>query len=134
MEPDGISIYKDKNDKYRLIIFDAKYRVIEVESSITGQPGIGEITKQYLYQLAYKEFFKKYGFKKNSIRNCFLMPTEQDKVEKRGIVKMDMLEKLGLKNIQVILLPAHIMYDLYLKNKKLFDIYPEVFKCIISEE
>ena len=134
LEPDGISIYKDKNDKFSFIIFDAKYRVIEVESSITGQPGIGEITKQYLYQLAYKEFFKKYGFKKNSIRNCFLMPTEQDKVEKRGIVKMYMLEKLGLKNIQVILLPAHIMYDLYLKNKKLFEIYPEVFECIISEE
>ena len=133
LKPDGIAVYKDESDEFRFIIFDAKYRMIEAESGITGEPGIGEITKQYLYQLAYKKFLKRHGFKKNSVRNCFLLPTEQDKVEQMGIVKMDMLEKLGLKNIQVISLPAKIMYDLYLDNKKSYDIYPEIFTYIISE-
>lgn len=40
-------------------IFDAKYYVIKLEESeVSGQPGIGDITKQYLYQRACLSFFR----------------------------------------------------------------------------
>lgn len=118
--PDIISIYKDKNEEFRFIIFDAKYYKIKLEKQkIQGQPGIESITKQYLYQLSYKRFLEEHGFKKNSIRNCFLLPTDGDNIGKLGVVRMSMLDEIGLESIQIRLLPARKVYDLYLKNKKI---------------
>lgn len=112
--PDIISIQGNK-----FMIFDAKYYVLRmVENvSISGQPGIESITKQYLYQLAYKKFIVDHDF--NIIRNCFLMPTEDQNVINKGIVYMDMLSSLGLEPIQVRLIPARKVYNLYITNKKL---------------
>ena len=88
---------------------------------MTGQPGIESVTKQYLYQLAYKKFLEEHGFEKNNIRNCFLLPTENSEVEEFGSVSMEMLTTLGLEKIQVRLLPAEVIYSKYLKKTK-FDI------------
>ena len=46
------------------------------------------------------------------------MPTEKDEVVNKGVAKMDMLESLGLENIQIFLMPAKTMYDCYLSKKK----------------
>lgn len=120
--PDLISIYKDNNQEHKLIIFDAKYYTIKINGkSIIGQPGIESVTKQYLYQLAYKKFLEEHGFEKNNIRNCFLLPTENSEVEEFGSVSMEMLTTLGLEKIQVRLLPAEVIYSKYLKKTK-FDI------------
>ena len=120
--PDLISIYQDNNQEHKFIIFDAKYYVIKlIGKSMIGQPGIESITKQYLYQLAYKKFLEDHKFEQNNVRNCFLLPTENLEVEELGNVSMNMLTTLGLEKIQVRLLPAELIYSKYLKKTK-FDI------------
>lgn len=120
--PDLISMYHDNNQEYKFIIFDAKYYTIKIiGETILGQPGIESITKQYLYQLAYKKFLEDHGFEQKNIRNCFLLPTENSEVEDFGSVSMEMLTTLGLEKIQVRLLPAEVIYSKYLKKAK-FDI------------
>lgn len=101
------------------LIFDAKYYNIQLEKgkSLRGNPGVGDVTKQYLYQLAYRNFIKEHNI--TVVRNCFLMPTEQEAIIKKGVAKMEMLEALGLENIQIRLLPAKVLYDFYLNQKKI---------------
>ena len=116
--PDLVSIHK-MNNLHQFIIFDAKYYNIQLEQGkeLRGQPGIGDITKQYLYQLAYRKFVNDHGIQ--DVKNCFLMPTEQRSVIDKGYVNIEMLDALGLQNIQIRLLPAELMYSHYLANEKM---------------
>ena len=108
--PDLITISED-----RFIIFDAKYYNLYMEKdALRGQPGIESITKQYLYQLAYKDFMQKHGLTK--VSNCFLFPTEKDEYIDKGYAELEMLHALGLENIAVWLLPAHKVFDCYLSG------------------
>lgn len=116
--PDLITI-SNQNGEDWFIIFDAKYYnlQLEKEKNLRGNPGIGDVTKQYLYQLAYSEFIRKHNI--SVVKNCFLMPTESDGVQIKGTVKMEMLENFGLENIQIRLLPADEMFSCYLRRKKI---------------
>jgi len=116
--PDFISIVKIDDD-YQFLIFDAKYYCIQLEpdKKLSGNPGIESITKQYLYQLAYKEFVEAHGIK--VVRNCFLMPTSDSDVIEKGQVSLRMLKQLDLQDIQIRLLPADMIYQFYLNNDKL---------------
>lgn len=111
--PDLITI-SCQNEKMQFVIFDAKYYNINLEKGeeLRGNPGVGDVTKQYLYQLAYKKFI--FDHQIEIVKNCFLMPTEDDIIVKKGKVKMDMLSNLGLQDIQIRLLPAETMYNYYL--------------------
>lgn len=111
--PDLISI-PCIDGKEWFIIFDAKYYNLQLEKgkSLRGNPGVGDVTKQYLYQLAYKDFINAHGIAE--VRNCFLMPTEKKDIVKKGCARMAMLEALNLKNIQIRLIPAAELYDNYL--------------------
>lgn len=113
--PDIISIVQ-VDGNYQFIIFDAKYYNIKLEphKQLSGQPGIESITKQYLYQLAYMPFIEKH--KIHTVRNCFLMPTESDKIIEKGTASLTMLSNLGLQDIQIRLLPAKQMYRHYIEN------------------
>ncbi|MDE7183950.1 MAG: LlaJI family restriction endonuclease [Lachnospiraceae bacterium] len=112
--PDLITITADQ-----FIIFDAKYYNAQLISGQIpkGQPGIESVTKQYLYQLAYQKFINDQGFKE--VKNCFLMPTENDEVELKGEASMEMLSNLGLQNIKVRFIPATMAYDHYLSGQKM---------------
>jgi len=112
--PDIISI-----DGAQFVIFDAKYynAVLNAGESPKGQPGIESVTKQYLYQLAYKKFIEDHGF--DRVRNCFLLPTEEDEVLEKGEAVLKMLEELGLENIKVRFIPAKNAYDYYLSGRKM---------------
>ena len=103
----------------QFIIIDAKYYTpkLELGKVPEGQPGIESITKQYLYQLAYQPFIEQHGFK--TVRNCFVMPTDSPEVEKRGEVRLDMFTQMGLAPIEVRFLPAHWVFELYLKGEKI---------------
>ena len=116
--PDLISIPKIGNEDY-FLIFDAKYYNLRLEhgKTLSGNPGVGDVTKQYMYQLAYKNFIKAHNIA--VVKNCFLMPTEKDEIINKGTAKMSMLEALGLVNIQIRLLPARMMYEYYLSQKKI---------------
>lgn len=123
LTPDLITIHRD-GAKCDFIIFDAKYYNIQLEVNLPlgGQPGIGDVTKQYLYQLAYRKFVE--ANKIDKVRNCFLIPTEDDGIEgvvKKGSVRMNMLGTLGLEQIQIRLLSAKRMYAYYLAKQR-FDI------------
>ena len=112
--PDLISV----TDKH-FIIFDAKYYNARLESgkSPEGQPGIESITKQYLYQMAYKEFIDDHKF--TTVKNCFLMPTENRDIENHGEISMEMFLKHKLESIKVRFLPANMAYDYYLSGRKM---------------
>ena len=116
--PDLISIPQVNGTDY-FLIFDAKYYNIQLEKgkSLRGNPGVGDVTKQYLYQLAYKDFIKIHNIA--VVKNCFLMPTEKSEIIKKGTARMSMLESLGLENIQIRLIPASMLYEKYLTKGKI---------------
>ncbi len=116
--PDLISI-PQINGADHFLIFDAKYYNIQLEKgkSLRGNPGVGDVTKQYLYQLAYRDFIKAHNI--SVVKNCFLMPTEKNEIIKKGTARMPMLEALGLENIQIRLIPASMLYDHYLLKSKI---------------
>ncbi len=116
--PDLITIAR-VNGETQFIIFDAKYynaKLVE-NNAPKGHPGIESVTKQYLYQLAYQEFIDDHGF--SAVRNCFLMPTEEDAIIDKGEASMKMLSGLGLQNIKVRFLPARDAYECYLSGRKM---------------
>lgn len=110
-------------DDETFLILDAKYYILNrQDGKFDGQPGIGDITKQYLYQLAYEDFRKCAKFER--VKNAFLMPSFDSKIKNIGCVELNMLHKLWgeesdkqLENIQIILLPARDMNRLYLNNE-----------------
>ena len=116
--PDLVSICK-VNDQHQFIIFDAKYYNAHLKKGVvpTGQPGIESVTKQYLYQLAYQQFIKDHNF--YSVKNCFLLPTENNKIEDKGEVRMEMLSNLGLQDIKTRLIPTTMAYEFYLSGRKM---------------
>ncbi|MFK4841245.1 LlaJI family restriction endonuclease [Lactococcus petauri] len=116
LKPDIVAINRE-GDNYQFVILDAKYYNLTLEKDkLLGYPGVGDITKQYLYQLAYKNFIDKVGF--SAVKNCFLMPTDDEEIVSVGYVNMKMLDDLGLESIQIRKLPAVEIYDDYLRNKK----------------
>lgn len=100
----------------QFLIFDAKYYTpkLELNQKPEHQPGIESVTKQYLYQLAYKDFIKAYEF--TDIKNCFLMPTEKEDVQNMGTVTMKMFRDLNLTDIEVRYIPATTAYRYYLSG------------------
>lgn len=116
--PDLVSIVKTENS-FKFIIFDAKYYTATLENGkpISEYPGIESVTKQYLYQLAYKQFVADHQIE--CIHNCFLMPTEEESMLDKGYVSLSMLDNLGLEKIKIRFLPATQMYSHYLMNKKI---------------
>lgn len=112
LTPDIISI-KDGE----LAIYDAKYYNIHLDDKrLSGQPGIESITKQYLYELAYKEFARE-----NHLvitENAFLLPCDGDEEVHLGVAgfaPLDNLIGISLQQIKVILKPCDLMYRKYLE-------------------
>jgi hypothetical protein len=114
--PDIVTI-QGKGKDARFFIFDAKYynAVLDVGKVPKGQPGIESITKQYLYQLAYKQFTNDH--KIAFVRNCFLLPTEMNEITAKGFASLAILDNLDLQQIQVRYLPAKMVYEHYLGNR-----------------
>lgn len=117
-EPDLITIQDNK-----FIILDAKYYCPKIENNqISRQPGIESITKQYMYQLAFKEFIEVHNL---NVKNCFLYPAD-DVVDfeenkycyNKGTVKLEILDILnvGLLPIENKFLQASTLYNHYLSN------------------
>lgn len=95
------------------IILDAKYYKLKFSvNKLSGQPGLESITKQYLYELAYREFIEKHEF--NGVKNAFLFPKYDGEIENLGHVELKILS--DLENIQIIMLPADMINKHYLDN------------------
>lgn len=116
--PDLITIHQEQGQDW-FIIFDAKYYLLQLEKGkgLRGNPGVGDVTKQYLYQLAYRKFIQDHNIA--VVKNCFLMPTEKDEIVVKGVARMDMLSALGLEDIQIRQIPAGMLFSHYLGRKRI---------------
>lgn len=117
--PDLIGIFKD-GEEYGFWMFDAKYYNIDFKkNNVKNNPGVEDVTKQYLYQLAYRDFIKSNGyiFKEN----IFLFPSDKEEILNIGQASMGILAGIGdgLRDIELVKLPAKNAYDLYLKEEVL---------------
>ncbi len=117
--PDLITIYHQEGERC-FAILDAKYYRIRLERGrVSGQPGIGDITKQYLYQLAYEDFIQDMGY--DRVQNAFLFPGCGEEAEYLGQVELAMLAsagRKGLSHIAAVRLPAVRLYDAYLAGRE----------------
>ena len=150
--PDLVCIFPYENN-YCFGIFDAKYYNIHFyvgksdnKNYVTGQPGVGDITKQYLYQLAYMDFIREQKYK--YVTNMFLCPcsfddeviTDKNSVVNYGYVELNMLHNLGtlkLVNILVLKLAAERMFELYLHGKNIDNLasfLPEQTVSLVEHE
>lgn len=74
LRPDFVALDKEEKTLY---ILDAKYYVPDFNSKrMTGLPGVGDINKQHLYQVAYHSLIKRNGWR---LVNALLMPDRMPK-------------------------------------------------------
>ena len=114
--PDTISIQDSL-----FMIFDAKYYLLKVEEKgLYNNPGIGDVTKQFLYQLAYKDLVSTQE-KDLVVKNFFVMPTESETDLDFGSVTMEIFtgNPLKLSPIYIIKLNVAEVYCAYLKGSPL---------------
>ena len=102
--------------KRSLLILDAKYYNLRVEhGNLKGNPGINDITKQYLYHTALKKYIDKNNI--NNVINVFLFPSEL-KTYIQGKVVLDFMKQFSPININLIQLNASEVINMYCSYKK----------------
>jgi hypothetical protein len=117
LKPDVISMFRSNRKNY-FIISDAKYYKIHLtDTLLSGNPGVGDVTKQYLYQLALKKLMADKNV--DRIHNVLLFPTEEDTIEYIGEVSIEFLKGLDLEDIMLVKLPVHIVFNLYITYERL---------------
>lgn len=70
--PDAIALVDGRNDERLFCIYDAKYYVPSADGKMRHQPGLESVSKQFLYQSAYRGFVKTHAF--DRVVNAFLVP------------------------------------------------------------
>ena len=106
------------NEKKYLLILDAKYYNIVFSNKIVKyNPGIADISKQYLYKLALDKYIKENNIKE--IENIFLFPT-YDNDTLMGYVSLDFMKKVTTSEEKVKLVKLNVekLIDLYCKKEK----------------
>lgn len=109
-------VFEENDD---LHIYDAKYYETEFDEKgklKNSAPGIGDISKQFLYEESYRAYYKKAGIKKNRYYNAFLFPTEETHHSYIGEVSFEIFQG---KKIELFKLSTEKMYKNYLKDLKL---------------
>jgi len=92
LEPDFVATQVDLDGNKNLIILDAKYYLPEFANGrVKNQPGVGDVDKQLLYQLAYSPLSK-------AIRNAFVFPGYGDELP---VDRMDALPSRLFATIKV---------------------------------
>lgn len=99
-----------------LLILDAKYYNLRIENEcLKGNPGIDDITKQYLYHTALKKYIEKNNI--NKVINAFLFPCEL-KTNVQGEVVLDFMKQFSDININLIKLNMDEVINMYCCYKK----------------
>lgn len=129
--PDAVSIVND-GGKSIFCIYDAKYYVPSLSGRIRRQPGLESVTKQFLYQAAYRPFVKDHGF--DAVVNAFLVPACDNELRKLARVSfprvMGRVEPPLSNHIVMWSLPACEVFDAYLRNERIDDgILNEMVAC-----
>lgn len=109
-------VFEENDD---LHIYDAKYYETEFDEKgklKNSAPGIGDISKQFLYEESYRAYYKKVGVEKKRYYNAFLFPTEETQHSYIGEVSFKIFPG---KKIELFKLSTEKMYKNYLKDLKL---------------
>lgn len=119
--PDTVSIAVDDRGRKVFCIYDAKYYVPTTSGAMKYQPGLESVTKQFLYQSAYKGFVLDHGF--DYVTNAFLVPGNVDKPKLMARVSFPGViarEEHPLSNfIAMWTLPASEVFETYLRGELL---------------
>ena len=111
-----LDILKISDNKKTMNIYDAKYYLPNISNNtISGQPGIQDISKQFCYELAFKELKNKSLI--TDIKNYFIMPKTQN-IEDTS-VSMSMFNSLGLGDIKVKFVDPKEVFKAYLSGSTL---------------
>lgn len=97
-------------------IYDAKYYLISfANNKINGQPGVSDITKQYLYELTYKELAEENGY---SFINRFIVPIDNKQQDNQLIAKasFSIFDMYNLSDIVVLARDCETIYEQYLSK------------------
>ncbi|WP_300347703.1 LlaJI family restriction endonuclease [Clostridium sp.] len=117
LTPDVLKVTEYNGEKY-LLILDAKYyNVIVEENKIKGNPGIEDITKQYLYHSALKYYMSKECINENNVINAFLFPSELESYI-QGEVKIGFMHEFSNNQINLVQLNVNEVIDMYCNNKR----------------
>ncbi len=119
--PDMIAVGEVAGE-FEFDIFDAKYYNTFIDANgAKGQPGVESIVKQYVYQMAFRDFIEKSGIDQNKVNNCFIMPMdgigEDNYVKKEGSVEMSMFNIDN--NIKVRKIQANRIFKYYIQGIKM---------------
>ena len=124
--PDAVT-FSCQNDGSRVFhILDAKYYAPQISkdgTSITKQPGLESVAKQFLYQSAYRDFIRQNNF--TSVENAFLVPSEDDvpeevaRVSYPGVMSATTGEIPQFSDyISMRMLPAYEIFECYLERRR----------------
>lgn len=123
LKPDIVTLTKDE-EVWRMDIYDAKYYLVAVDEdgTVHNLPGIGDITKEFLYELVYKEFREAHSIKMG--QNAFVFPTEaeQQALAPKGEIRMKMFHyyEPKLKPITLLFADANKVFECYVKGTRMF--------------
>ncbi len=104
-----------------LAIYDAKYYVPSRTGRMAGQPGVADVTKQMLYQSAYRDFVRDNGI--GQVTNAFLVPTSED--EPRLLARVSFPDVLPSEGppftpyVEMWALPAAAAYNCLLRGEEM---------------
>ena len=121
--PDTVCFKKRRDGSDVFCIFDAKYYTPVLGASATGTPGVESVTKQILYQSAYRDFITKHGF--TGVANAFVVPGNTEDVKLMGSVSFPgVFEEPPspfVSDVKMWALPAQQIFDAYLEGKPMAD-------------
>lgn len=128
--PDTVAIWRgDVGSTFA--IMDAKYYTPSLEGAPRRVPGVESVTKQHLYQAAYKKFVLDCGFEK--VANVFLVPTCASETTLMGKVEFPAIfEKEPAPfayGVQMWAVPAEDVWKCYLGNRQMEDAKDEIAKA-----
>lgn len=117
--PDIVTLRKEDSGNTAMYILDGKYYLLSVsDGKLSGNPGIQDVVKQYVYNAALKSFID--SFQIGELANAFLIPAlESENAENQnyGEVPYWTAQHSGfndLPSVQVIKLDAQKVWDYYL--------------------
>ena len=119
--PDIVSLTVDNQGRKVFCNYDAKYYVPSRSGKMKHQPGLESVTKQFLYQSAYKSFIETHGY--DSVVNAFLVPNESQALVK--LARVSFFEVMGKTDlplsdfIDMWALPASRVFEAYLNDERI---------------
>ena len=119
--PDTVLLHHDGSGNNVFAILDAKYYTPELRASVNGVPGVESVTKQFLYQAAYRPFVVAHGYPR--VVNAFLAPSACGDIANMGRVRFPGViapEEPPFSNaVELYALPAERVFDAYLAGTTL---------------